>query len=175
MSRIDSVKYQSDAGTLETWASTNYFTDVDSYPMRVDFEHIPSDVDERVHAVQIAGRSRATPPSPSALKSAMLLIIGHYEHRKDVLVGIQSAPFAWCQVPDGQIQAQHLLMEPGRLDRKRSASWKGAQPLMHGIRTGTAMSSSSMLGLKSGTRSQGEEEADQRVTVNPKVFTIRQI
>ena len=90
--RIDSVKYQSDAGTLEAWSSTNYFTDVDSYPMRVDFEHIPSDVDERVHAVQISGRAGYT-TVPSALKSAMLLIIGHlYEHRKDVLVGIQSAP-----------------------------------------------------------------------------------
>ena len=48
------------AGTLETWASSNYFTDVDSYPMRVDLEHIPSDVDERVHAVRIAGRAGYT-------------------------------------------------------------------------------------------------------------------
>ena len=90
--RFEVVQYHSDAGTKKTWAASNYFTDVHSYPMRVDFEHMPTDVEERVHAVEITGRAGYT-TVPSALKSAMLLIIGHlYEHRKDVLVGIQSAP-----------------------------------------------------------------------------------
>ena len=53
-----------------------------------DFE-TPTDVDEACGA--IAGRRLHHRALSS--EEAMLLIIGHlYEHRKDVLVGIQSAP-----------------------------------------------------------------------------------
>lgn len=89
---ITNVKYIDDQGVKKTWPESNYFTDLTSYPIRVQFEHFPTSVDDRVHAVEIngtAGYARV----PESLKSAMLLIIGHlYEHRKDVLVGIQSAP-----------------------------------------------------------------------------------
>lgn len=90
--RINEVEYIKDDGTTNTWASSNYHVDLLSYPMRVQFEDLPTGVDDRVHAVRIKGDAGYT-TVPSALKSAMLLIIGHlYEHRKDVLVGIQSAP-----------------------------------------------------------------------------------
>ena len=90
--RINEVEYIKDDGTTNTWHSKNYHVDVKSYPMRVQFDDLPTSVDDRVHAVRIKGDAGYT-TVPSALKSAMLLIIGHlYEHRKDVLVGIQSAP-----------------------------------------------------------------------------------
>lgn len=90
--RISSVSYIKDDGTTQTWSSTHWHADVESYPMRIQFEELPTEVDDRVHAVRISGDAGYT-TVPSALKSAMLLIIGHlYEHRKDVLVGVQSAP-----------------------------------------------------------------------------------
>jgi uncharacterized phiE125 gp8 family phage protein len=89
---ITGVQYIDDLGVTKTWASSHYFIDEKSYPMRVQFDELPNEVDDRVHAVRISGTAGYT-TVPSALKSAMLLIIGHlYEHRKDVLVGIQSAP-----------------------------------------------------------------------------------
>jgi len=90
--RINEVEYIKDDGTTNTWSSSNYHVDVKSYPMRVQFDDLPSSVDDSVHAVRIKGDAGFS-TVPSALKSAMLLIIGHlYEHRKDVLVGVQSAP-----------------------------------------------------------------------------------
>jgi uncharacterized phiE125 gp8 family phage protein len=89
---ITSVQYIKEDGTTNTWPDSNYYTDLKSYPIRVQFENLPNEVDDRVHAVSISGTAGYS-TVPSALKSAMLLIIGHlYEHRKDVLVGIQSAP-----------------------------------------------------------------------------------
>ncbi|MDB4694367.1 head-tail connector protein [Flavobacteriales bacterium] len=89
---ITSVKFTDSAGVLQTHSSSEYFTDLKSHPIRVQFENLPTDVDDRVHAVQIAGTAGFT-TVPETLKSAMLLILGHlYEHRKDVLVGVQSAP-----------------------------------------------------------------------------------
>lgn len=90
--RIIEVEYDKTDGTTATWSSTNWYYDQKSFPMRVQFEHLPTDADDRVNAVRIKGDAGFT-AVPSALKSAMLLIIGHlYEHRKDVLVGVQSAP-----------------------------------------------------------------------------------
>ena len=90
--RITGVGYTQEDGTSATVNTSHYHVDVKSYPIRLQFDHIPSDVDDRLNAVQIKGSAGYT-TVPSALKSAMLLIIGHlYEHRKDVLVGIQSAP-----------------------------------------------------------------------------------
>ena len=89
---VGSVAYINDEGSLTTFDAANYHTDLLSYPLRIQFENLPNQVDDRVHAVRIKG-SAGYNNVPSALKSAMLLIIGHlYEHRKDVLVGIQSAP-----------------------------------------------------------------------------------
>ena len=90
--RILTVKYYDTDHTLQTWPATEYHSDVKSHPMRVQFENLPTEVDDRVHAVQITGDAGYS-TVPETLKSAMLLIIGHlYEHRKDVLVGVQSAP-----------------------------------------------------------------------------------
>lgn len=89
---ITEVEYIDDLGVTKTWSSSHYFVDVKSYPIRVQFDEFPNEVDDRVHAVRIKGTA-GYDRVPSALQSAMLLIIGHlYEHRKDVLVGIQSAP-----------------------------------------------------------------------------------
>lgn len=90
--RILTVKYYDTNNTLQTYSGTHWNSDVKSHPMRVQFDDLPTEVDDRLNAVQIAGDAGYT-TVPETLKSAMLLIIGHlYEHRKDVLVGVQSAP-----------------------------------------------------------------------------------
>jgi len=90
--RITNVQYTDTTNTTQTWSAENWYFDAKSHPMRVQFENLPTEVDDRVHAVQITGEAGYT-TVPETLKSAMLLIIGHlYEHRKDILVGVQSAP-----------------------------------------------------------------------------------
>ena len=86
------IEYKSTAGTYEPWTGANWQEDLLRYPKRLRFKQTPSDVKDELNAIRITGEAGwSTVPAP--LKSAMLLIIGHlYEHRKDVLVGIQSAP-----------------------------------------------------------------------------------
>lgn len=89
---VSSIQYWDTANVLQTVDTANYYVDNASYPVRIQFDPDPTDVDDRVNAVQITGTAGYA-TVPSALKQAMLLIIGHlYEHRKDVVVGVGAAP-----------------------------------------------------------------------------------
>ena len=89
---VTSVKYHNAAGTLTLLDSSKYHVDTKSHPIRVQLDGVTLATDDRVNAVQVAGTAGYT-VVPSALKQAMLLIIGHlYEHRKDVVMGVGAAP-----------------------------------------------------------------------------------
>ena len=73
---LNEVKYIKDDGTTNIWASSNYHADLDSYPMRVQFEDLPTSVDDRVHAVEIAGRAGySTVPSAQRVPCCSSLAI----------------------------------------------------------------------------------------------------
>lgn len=89
---VTSIQYYDSSNVLRTVDTADYYVDNKSFPLRIQFEEEPIDVDDRVNVVQITG-SAGYSVVPSALKQAMLLIIGHlYEHRKDVVTGVSSAP-----------------------------------------------------------------------------------
>lgn len=98
---VTSIKYTDSTGTEQTVASADYHLDLASYPIRIQLEDDPTDVDDRVNVVEISGSAGYT-TAPNALKQAMLLVIGHlYEHRKDVSMGVNAQ-----QLPNG---AKYLM------------------------------------------------------------------
>lgn len=98
---VTSVKYTDSTGTLQTVSGADYHTDLASYPIRIQLEEEPTDVDDRVNVVEINGSAGYT-TAPNALVQAMLLIVGHlYEHRKDVTMGVNAQ-----QLPSG---ARYLM------------------------------------------------------------------
>ncbi len=88
---VDSVAYTDTSGDSQTVASSGY--EVDLYPLEAIIKAGDAgwpDTDDVVNAVRIqwtAGYADAA-AVPDAIKSAMLMLIGHwYEHREAVVVG----------------------------------------------------------------------------------------
>ena len=93
---ITAITYKDTAGTTQTWANTNYILNSTRTPARIGLASsvaIPSTYggnhDWRVEFVTGYANAAAV---PAAIKSAMLLLIGHlYEHREAVIIGTITA------------------------------------------------------------------------------------
>ena len=91
ITEITSIKYYNSEGVLTTVDQSTYFTDLISTPSIIIFKDgTPTTQHLRPNAVEIEYKAGYinTNAIPSSLKSAILLMIGHwYEHREDIVIG----------------------------------------------------------------------------------------
>lgn len=100
------VTYKNSNGGTTSVSASDYQLDGKRYPARLRFTSTPSDVKDELNAVQIQCSAGYQSDLPEALKSAMLLIIGHlYENRQDV------TRFQHYEIP----MSSQYLMNPYRL------------------------------------------------------------
>lgn len=89
LASVTTLKYKDTAGTLQTWAATNYVVDTMSEPGRIALAYgvsWPSTYDE-IQAVQIRFVCGAATVD-MRVKQALLLLVGHwYANREAVLTG----------------------------------------------------------------------------------------
>jgi len=102
---VTSITYVDTAGATQTWSSANYRTDLPSGPTSASARITPvygvswpstQDVTNAVTVRFVAGYA-SDASVPWAIKSALLLLVGHwYAHREAVSVGnvVASMPFA---------------------------------------------------------------------------------
>lgn len=98
---INSVKYKNEAGTLTTWDSSEYETDLVSLPARLkvkpdySWPSLESGTMNRVQIEMVVGYATAS-AVPKAVKQAIMLLGAHYfENREAVYAGggpVQGVP-----------------------------------------------------------------------------------
>jgi uncharacterized phiE125 gp8 family phage protein len=109
---VGSISYLDLQGSTQTWAASNYQVDSVSEPARilpVEAADYPSEQDDTLNTVTItfdAGYGDAETDVPSAIRQAMLLLIGEMYERRE-----QGSPQEINQVPFG-VQA---LLGPYRV------------------------------------------------------------
>lgn len=108
---ITSIVYYDEDGNEATWDSSNYITDLVSQPARIVLKSstsYPSTVLQEVNGVRVrfvAGYGATGASVPEHIRSAMLLLIGHYyENREAVVIG---SGLSVNPLPEG---VNHVLM-----------------------------------------------------------------